>query len=76
MTTDGSTVLESVIDRSSTILKVSYDTLLENLRVEFAQGTYDFFGVPVEIYHEMIAAESVGKYFQANVKNKYDYMKL
>jgi len=43
------------------------------LSVTFTSGkVYDFHGVPEEKYHEMVKAESVGKWFNANIKGKYE----
>jgi hypothetical protein len=34
---------------------------------------YIYMGVPRDVYEEMGAAESIGKYFYANIKGAYDY---
>ncbi len=34
---------------------------------------YVFYDVPIEVYNELVLAESVGKYFHANVRDKYKH---
>lgn len=46
------------------------------MRVIFTSGiTYDFYNVPKEVYEKLISSDSAGKYFHANVKNRYEYEK-
>jgi hypothetical protein len=65
-----------VNERSSTINTVEYDTLMENMNVIFKNGVvYTFCGVPKTCFEEFKNAESYGRYFHSNVKNKYEFMK-
>jgi len=61
---------------SSQIAAVGYDAGERVLGVQFHRGArYDYAGVPREVYEGLIAAESVGKYFGANIKGKFDFTK-
>lgn len=62
---------------SSNLRSVGYDEFLLVLEVEFKNGAvYRYYGVPAEVHDELINAESVGKYFNANVKSKYNFLKV
>lgn len=59
---------------SSQIKAVGYDAQGQILAVDFHRsGIYTYSDVPREIYEGMIAAESVGKFFDVNVKGKYHF---
>ncbi len=72
--------------KSSTITQIG---LLENtkmslgsqslniLRIIFTSGNiFDYYGVDKKVFDEFIKAESVGKFFHANIKDKYQYEKI
>lgn len=62
---------------SSNISAVGYDEESKTLRVVFVKGyTYDYKKVPERVFEEMMNAESVGKYFHANVRSDFDYHKV
>lgn len=62
---------------SSNICSVGYDTDSESLEIEFNNGSvYQYSNVPTGEYEGLLSAESVGKYFHANIKNRYSFMKL
>lgn len=62
---------------SSNLASVGYDKDNELLEIEFKHGgIYQYFGVPVEVYKELMNADSHGKYFAANIKNDYEYQKM
>ncbi|MFO7190295.1 MAG: KTSC domain-containing protein [Pseudomonadota bacterium] len=55
---------------SSNIAAVGYQN--GTLAVQFTNGRlYHYSDVPPEVYAEMLAASSVGKYFASNVRGKY-----
>lgn len=55
--------------KSSAIQKISYNTDSKILSVTFQQGaTYDYPSVPELEFHNLINAESVGKYFNKYIK--------
>jgi len=76
-TMNQNTKLESiVIAESSTIAKVEYDNLLNRMLVTFKSGsTYQYVEVPHKVFDELVSAESAGKYFAANIKGKYEFLK-
>jgi len=62
---------------SSNIAAVGYDSETETLQIRFHSGkTYQFYGVPDNLFEGLLTAESVGKYFAANVRGQYEYKKL
>ncbi len=61
---------------SSSIASIGYDKKSKILEIEFKHGgIYQYMDVPVEIYEELMNADSHGKYFSANIRNDYDYIK-
>lgn len=47
------------------------------LRIMFSNGLiYDYYNVSKEVYNSFLKAESIGKYFHANIKEKYNYEKI
>lgn len=57
---------------SSNIKAVGYDPSTNVLEVEFSSGTiYQYADVPAQVYKDLMEAESVGRYFAANVRNVY-----
>jgi hypothetical protein len=62
---------------SSNLASIGYDTENETLEVEFNHGgVYQYFGVPENVYEELMTASSHGKYFVANIRNDYEYQKM
>jgi hypothetical protein len=62
---------------SSNLESVGYDSNSNILEVEFKNGTlYQYTGVPEHIFPELIAASSVGVYFNENIRNNYDYQRI
>jgi len=62
---------------SSNIAAVGYDRTSRTLEVEFHNGTrYQYDDVDEDVYQDLMGAESVGKFFNANVKDLYTTTKL
>lgn len=62
---------------SSTILSIGYDSGSETLEVEFKQtGVYQYLNVPQFIWEQLMSADSVGKFFNAEIKNAYPFAKV
>lgn len=62
---------------SSNVAAIGYDSDLSILEVEFHHGgTYQYNGVPVEVYNDLMAADSKGTYLNQNIKNVYGYSKV
>lgn len=61
---------------SSNIAAVAYDAEKQILGVQFHRsGIYHYEGVPADVHESLLNADSVGKYFIANIKNAYPYTK-
>ena len=61
---------------SSTIIRVDYDHLMDNMKVYFKTGgVYTYTGVPYNVFEEMCLTESAGNYFHKQIKGVYDFMK-
>ncbi len=62
---------------SADLCSVGYDEESMTLEIEFKKGAvYQYNGVPREEYQNLMSAPSHGRYFNANIKNRYSYMKL
>ena len=59
---------------SSNLVSVGYDAGPQILQVEFKGGRlYNYFRVPREKYEALMAAESCGKYLNAEIKPNHGY---
>jgi hypothetical protein len=58
---------------SSNLAAVGYDPSTEVLEVEFIKNSsvYRYFGVPRHIYESLLAAPSIGQFFNAYIKDRY-----
>lgn len=66
--------LKAQVD-SSNILEAGY--IDNTLRVTFHNGdVYEYSGVPISVYVELVGADSVGGYFNKLVKGVYTCFKL
>jgi hypothetical protein len=62
---------------SSNLSAVGYDEETKTLRVLFRTGlTYEYSGVSPKVYDQLLAAESIGQYFHANIRSDFPYSKL
>jgi len=61
---------------SSNLVSVGYDDQNSTLEIEFGSGVYDYFGVPNDVYSGLMRADSHGKYFHRNIRDKYPYNKV
>ena len=62
---------------SSNLRSIGYDEDKEILEVEFLHGgIYQYIDVPKDEYEGLMGADSHGKYFSANIRNNYDFIKL
>lgn len=63
--------------QSSNLDSVDYDEESETLIIKFRNGgIYKYFGVPKNIYLNLINAPSKGKYFHNFIKDIYKYQKI
>ncbi len=59
---------------SSNLRSVGYDDSSEILEIEFQSGgVYRYYGVPREVFEELLNASSKGRYFLANIRDTYRY---
>jgi len=70
--------MERFLVTSTNINTVGYDIDSQVLEVEFLKGgTYQYFNVPQNIFDELMASDSKGKYFDLNIKKAgYSYSKI
>jgi len=69
--------MDRVSVSSSNVASVGYDSATQTLEVEFLKGqTYQYFDVPEALFREMLAAPSVGSYFNQNIKGSFRYARV
>lgn len=62
---------------SSNIAAIGYDEDTQTLEIEFTNGAvYQYSNVPSSEYQGIMGADSKGKYFHSNIKNRYSFVKL
>lgn len=62
---------------SSNIASIGYDAPSQTLEVEFLSGTiYQYFGVPENMYDELMQAGSKGRFLNTYIKNAYGYSRV
>lgn len=62
--------MERITVISSDLASVGYDTINNILEIEFKKGgIYQYYGVPNNIYDGLMNANSLGSYFNKNIKN-------
>jgi len=67
---------------SSQLASVGYDVEKQILEIEFkgrtdtSGGIYQYFEVPQHVHHDLMHAESIGRYFGQNVRGKFNFDKL
>lgn len=62
---------------SSDLAEVGYDAPTMTLEIAFhSGGVYQYFDVPESVYQALISADSVGRFFHANVRNSYRHARL
>ena len=67
----------SPVKGSSNVLEVGHDPDTSTMEVLFKGGSvYQYHGVDVDKHAAMLKADSVGKFFHANVKNAHKFTKV
>jgi hypothetical protein len=57
---------------SESLAEIGYDADTRTLEVLFRRGTlYQYFDVPDFVYEELMKAPSLGRYFNANIKGRF-----
>ena len=68
-------VMRTAVD-SSLLSSIGY-SIDATLELEFRSGAiYRYFAVPQTVFERLIAAESMGAYFNRNVRNRFRYQRL
>jgi len=63
--------------QSSLLASVAYDHDRAILQLEFGYGAvYQYFGVPVQSYQELLQAASHGAYFNHHIRSLFRYVLL
>jgi hypothetical protein len=63
--------------QSSLLASVAYDHDRAILQLEFGYGAvYQYFGVPVQSYQELLQAASHGTYFNRHIRSLFRYVLL
>jgi hypothetical protein len=64
--------MERVPLASSSLASVKYDPASETLEVEFRNGrTYQYYGVGLHTYEQLMQAASKGQFFNVHIRNAY-----
>lgn len=62
---------------SSTLVSVGYSSAEALLEAEFHRGTvYRYLDVPESVYRDLLAAESVGRYFNAAIRGRFPFERM
>ena len=57
---------------SEAIAEIAYDSRTSTMTVRFVGGDwYRYFDVPSRVYEEFVAAESHGRFFQNEIRDRY-----
>lgn len=57
---------------SRAIQAIGYDFVSRRLRIRFVQGdTYDFCGVPQELYERFMRSDSKGQFYNDYIRDRY-----
>lgn len=61
---------------SRAIVSIGYDPESETLEVEFkTSGIYQYLNVPIFMYQRLMTAESIGQFFNAEIKEAFPVSK-
>jgi hypothetical protein len=62
---------------SSTFASVGYDTIALLLELEFRSGeVYQYLGTPHSVHRELMAAQSKGRFFNQNIRDRFPHIHL
>jgi len=63
--------------QSRAIASVGYDRATNVLELELAEGeVYRYFAVPRRVHQELLAADSIGRYFLREIRDHYGYQRV
>lgn len=59
---------------SSSLATVGYDDATQTLEVEFTNGhVYQYFDVPQSVFDSLLGSESLGAFFNAEIRGSYRF---
>jgi len=65
-------LLERQPVKSRILRSLGYDESTKILEIEFQTGlVYQYAGVPLKVYRELIRSDEIGKYFTDKVRNRF-----
>ncbi len=64
--------------QSEAIMSLAYDETAQRLRATFRGNgrTYEYADVPQQLYDGLILADSIGHFFNAHIRDRYDYREI
>ena len=66
--------MERLPVQSSVLAAVAYDPIARRFEAEFRSGEiYQYAGVPAELYQRLLTAESIGIFFNLNIRNHFPH---
>jgi hypothetical protein len=68
--------MERIDVKSSMIKSAGFDAASRTFEIEFRSGVYQYSDVPQDVFDRFMASDSKGKFFDANIKDKYRFRKL
>ena len=69
--------MERDVVNSSNLVSVGYESATETLEVEFkGNSVYQYYNVPHFMYERLMAADSIGRFFNAEIKNAFPCEKV
>lgn len=69
--------MERQLVTSDNLAEVGYDPESETLEIQFRRGgVYQYYNVPAFIHERLMAADSLGRFFNAEIKGHYPEAKL
>jgi hypothetical protein len=68
---------EHILTQLRTICALKGSASIDGMEVEFNTGAvYQYYSVPQAEFENLTGADSMGRYFNANIKGRYSHMKL
>jgi hypothetical protein len=62
---------------SRTLAAAGYDDPSATMELEFVEGrVYRYFVVPRSVFDALLSADSVGRFFQENIRDVYPYERI
>lgn len=62
---------------STNIASIGYDEPSQTLEVEFLNNTiYQYYNIPINLYHQLMAENSKGRFLNTYIKNAHPYSRV